>query len=321
MSTSLACPQCGSAVNTADGSPANHCPQCGTALSATTAPMAPMSSIPPPPVLSTAMPMANTGVVLQYGELQHAATYLGMARALRGIGIGNIVWGFILIIIAIVLSPAVQHSTGTNAKVLLVMSILYGVFAIIFIAEGIWLTASPSAAGLMTAAITMFVSAGLFVRGIVLLLALVFYGVALIKRHKKYGPLLAQRPAPEMLAQAKVLLDKLEKAKRKKAPELIEFSSSDAFARRLWRGLLQDNLIVLIALESRIIGRSIADVYFLPPSGLMIDIARKEFIGKWLKGTMYINDLKMNGTIPPECYERYQAWKAQATSLIVPPQA
>ena len=119
------------------------------------------------------------------------------------------------------------------------------------------------------------------------------------------------RPAPEMMKQAGLLLDKLRKATRKKSPELIEFSSSDALARKLWRGLLQEDMLVLIATEKRLFSFAIADIYFLAPYEITIESSRKELIGKWLKGTMQIHEQKIKGTIPPECLERFQTWQQQ----------
>jgi hypothetical protein len=255
------------------------------------------------------------GTTLPYGELQHAATYLGMARTLRGIGIGNIVWGAILLVISIVMSL----SGGTSKTEALVSCAIFLVFSLGFIAEGVWLIVAPSSTGLLVAAISMFLNALLFGRGILILILLIAYGVVLIQRYKKYGPLMAQPPASTSLAQAAELLDKLQKAKRQQSPDLIEFNVPRTLMRRLWRGLLQDNLIVLVALETRLFGRAIAEVYFLPPAEISIEVTRKEFMGKWLKGTLVIADQKPEkGTIPPECFERFQVWQQQYIVPSVP---
>lgn len=228
-----------------------------------------------------------------------------MARTLRGIGIGNILLGVIEGVIAgFILAGGIAPSS----QVMLIIGVVFGFFCLALIAEGIWLIAAPSAAGLLVAAISMFVAAVLFIRGILGLLILVFYGIELLKRHKKYGPLMEQRPDRLMMEQATVLLNKLQKSARKKAPDLIEFSSAEAFARHLWRGLLQENLIVLVRYDLRAFRRSIADVYFLSPGELNIDVSRKEVLGKWLKGTLTVQGQKFNGTIPPECYARYEQW-------------
>ncbi len=300
----LTCPHCLTLL----AQPAAACPHCGAAL-APAAPPAPL--VPPTPAVSGHAPL-----ILPYGELQHAATYLGIARSLRGVGIGQIVYGVIQLLVALFF--AIQFfsfgaAVSTVGPLLLIVAgLLASVIGVGFIAGGIWLITAPSARAMLMAAVGMFVSAGLFLlhgRVGLLIVILVVYGITLLKRYKKYGTIMEQRPTDIMLAQAGELLDTLRKAKRGKAPELIEFSTGDAFARRLWRGLLRDNLLVFVVLEARMIGYSIADVLFLPPAGLEIDVHRRAALSRWLKATFYVNDQKIKGTIPPECYERFLAWK------------
>ncbi|OPZ87162.1 MAG: hypothetical protein BWY76_00607 [bacterium ADurb.Bin429] len=189
---------------------------------------------------------------------------------------------------------------------------MLALFGLCFIIGGIWLIVAPSAQGILLAAISMFASAGLLLlngRIGILLVILIFYGIALVKWYKKYGTVMEHCPSAAMLAQAGELLDKLRKASRMKSTDIIEFSTGDAMACRIWRALLQNNLIVMIVLEARIIGYSIADVYFLPYTGLTIEIERQEILGKWLKATFYVNNQRVKGTILPECYERFEAWK------------
>lgn len=78
----ITCPQCGLAIN--HNEQASTCPHCGAALPISTI----NSTIPPPPVVAHTMVAS-----LPYGELQHAVTYLGMARTLQGIGLGVIFFG------------------------------------------------------------------------------------------------------------------------------------------------------------------------------------------------------------------------------------
>jgi hypothetical protein len=279
------------------------------------------SQPPPPTALVPPTPVPVTlaaGAQVPYSELEHAATYLMMIRKLRGIGIGNIIAGILIAFIALTVAMA-----STTPKELLTQRIAAGVSVVglFAVAEGIWFIAAPSVIALTFAAISMFLFAALSLLSgrIYLPFALGFYGYSLLVMHKKYGHAFAVQPAPQILDQGKQLLDLLRKAKRKKSPDLIEFSTFAAYSRRLWRGLLSDRLLVLVAFEGRMIGQSIADLYFLPPAGMTIDVTRKEALGSWLKGTFIVNDQKFTGTIPPECFERFETWQRQYALPPAPP--
>jgi len=284
------------------------CPQCGTAVPAA-ASIPPTPVLPPPPVAQTMQP----GDILPYSELQQAAIYCGMARTLRGIGIGNILWGIVIILFGVTNAMSALSGVSVTTTIGLVFGVAYIFFGVVFIAEGIWLIAAPSASGLLVAAFTMFVSCVLFIAGPLLIIVLVLFGLSLIRRYQKYGPLMAERPAPAMMAQAGELLNRLRKAARKRTLELIEFNSAGAFVRRMWRGLLQDNLVVLIAYEKRFFGMAIEDIYFLSPEEISIDVKGKVLIGKMLKGTLMVQGKQFTGTIPPVCYDRYEVWNRRYT--------
>ncbi|HEX2951360.1 MAG TPA: hypothetical protein VHV83_17585 [Armatimonadota bacterium] len=300
MPSQQTCPQCGAQIPIGAAGMSDRCPQCGTNI-----------SVPPAPVQQSVVPPTPVPVVMQqmsvpYGDLQQAATYLAMKRTLRGIGIGNIIWGIFLIAFGILYTTIIK-SSDVAAMVVIAIN---GLLGLVFIAEGIWLLAAPSANGLLVAAISMFAAGALSIPRILLVIILVLYGVSLLKRYKKYGPLMTVTPTPIMAEQAGALLSLLLKAKRAHSPNIIEFRGSDAFARHLWRGLLQDNMVIMIGFESRLFGQSIADIYFLPPTGLSIVTSKKALIGKLMKGTMAINnEITLSGTISPECVARYDAWK------------
>ncbi len=305
MTTTLHCARCGAPLDDATGQPA-ACPQCGTATTP------PVTILPPPPQLFTPQEPVEAMATLAYGELQHAAIYLGMARTLRGMGIGQLVTGVIWIALGVYFWFKSQGALTPSSSYNLGVSVIFLLTGLWLIGSGIWFVATSSETAMQVAGVSMIVIGGIFaLYSILVAIILIFYGIEVLRRRKRYGPLMTSKPSETMRQQAGVLLDTLLKAKRKKSPDIIEFSSSTATARRLWRGLLQDNLLVLIALDSRIIRRHIADVFFLPPSGLAIDISRREVWGTWLKGTFIVGEQKVTGTIPRECYERYQAWQAR----------
>jgi hypothetical protein len=266
-----------------------------------------MTSIPPTPVTAAVSP----GLVLPYGELQHAATYLAVVRMLRVIGIGNIVWGAVLMIIGLLSAiGSMTWLSGSDSSTVMLLAIgaVIGALGLAFIGEGVWLIAKPSANGLLVAAITMFVTGVVCLRGILALIVFIAYGLALLKRHKKYGPVMTHRPSEAMLRQAGELLDKLLKAARKKSPDIIEILTATVFMKRRWRGLLLDDLAILASHEARIFGYTIADIYFLPPNGFSIEITGKSLTRRWLKGVLVVDNTRHKGRMLAESYQRYQAW-------------
>lgn len=308
MPTTMSCPQCGSAVsNGSENAPAT-CPQCGTAMPVSATVIASPTILPPSSVMIPPTPISpvNPDTILPYGDLQQAAIYLGMERTLRGIGVGKIILGVILIIFSV---GGLIGLSISATSLDIVFHAIYAIFGLWFIVEGIWLLVAPSATGLLVAAISMFVAGLLFFRLIPALIILIGAGAALLNNYRKYGPVMARHPTPEMATMAGRLLDKLQKAKWQKSPDIIEFNSAVSSARRLWRGLLQENLVIMVVLEERFFGKSIADIYFLPPGELRIDVSRKEPVGKKLKGILHFNDVREDGTLPPECYQRFEEWK------------
>lgn len=286
------------------------CPDCA----AMSIPMPPL--IPPTPVLNpSAMP------ILVYGDLEHATTYLGVARTLRGIGIGQIIWGIFVLGLGLLFALALNDLDMT---VRLIVGTMYFAFGVAFITEGIWFVVAPSAAGLLVAAITMFVTALLFVLGmfsiigIATLIVLIVYGISLIRIYKKYGPLMAQRPNELMLTQAASLLDTLMKGKIKRVPELFEFCVTSFATRRYWRGLLLNNMAVFIALDARLIGRSIAEVFILSPAGIEIEVNFPKRIPRQVKGVLFLNDQHMTGSMPLVCYQRFLDWQSRRQPQIPP---
>jgi hypothetical protein len=122
------------------------------------------------------------GAALPYGELQHAATYLGMARTLRGIGIGNIIWGFLVIAIGVSNLTSGAGTAGFLLQFGAAVGIAYIVIGLAIVGEGVWFIAAPTGPSFLIAAITMFISCALMNGGPIIIVALIFYGISLIQR-------------------------------------------------------------------------------------------------------------------------------------------
>lgn len=181
------------------------------------------------------------------------------------------------------------------------------------IGTGIWVAASPSRTSLLFAAIALILVGCFTLLGsiltIVISITLIAYGVSLIHRYRIYGPSMDERPDESMLSEAKALLDRLQQAIREDSTDTLRFScNAENFVRRLWVGLLQDDMVVLIGYERRFLFHEIADVCFLSPAELSIDMTSREVIGRRLKGTLTVQEYTFKGIISPECYARYEAW-------------
>jgi hypothetical protein len=311
VTTSFTCAHCGAILDTAEGIP-TACSACGQ--NPVAAPPPPTAVVPPTPVpIAMAAPAQ-----VPYSGLEHAATYLAMVRRLRGIAIGDIVSAVIIFLVALSLFNE-AGSKPTEAGLYVALGIFECILSVYYLVLGIWMLTAPSAANLMVAAISSFVVGGLFTMlNLFAAAAMIFFGVRLLQMHKRYGNALGVKPDSALVPQANILLNALLKGKWKKDPVLIEFSTADAMIRRTWRGLMQDHLFVLIGFEQRAFGKPIADIYFLPPEGMQIEVTTKEALGSWLKATFFINTQKVTGTIPPECYDRFTAWQRQ---YALPPAA
>lgn len=306
MPSTYTCPQCRMTIVVPDGAtPA--CPNCSRD-NATLPPRLPNMSMPPPPPTSVAIQAAAQ---MTPGNMHHALNYMAMVQTLRGIGIGNIILGVILLGISLLM----QNAAGIETfPVFIIIGLSV---CVVLICEGIWLIAAPSSAGMLVAAISMFVVGILFLNGIVVLLILGFYGYSLIKRYMKHGDALNVIPSQELQKEAAGLLNMIRKANPKKTADLIEINTSEAFVNRKMRGILFKDSLILVALEARLFGTTPAEAYYLSPSAIRVDIEKKFAIGKGYKVNIFIDNQKIKGKISEDFYNRFSAW--QRASVVLPP--
>ncbi|MHB0939594.1 MAG: hypothetical protein ACYDCO_08390 [Armatimonadota bacterium] len=246
------------------------------------------SLIPPAPDASALVP----GIALPYGELQHAVTWLALVRTLHTAGIFNILQGIMLLsvpmlIFYFIMRIGVAFKPNLLPHSLLAMLFVIGLLGIILFVLGIVFLANQSPASLMLLAVSGHWD---------------FY-----RRYRQLGPYLIHAPRPAMLQEATELLQRISSGNIKAASDLIHFNSAGR-----WRGLLQDDLAILVRYPLHANRFSIEDVRFLSPAEFSLTPLKQTVavipFGRWLVVSCRIDDLQINGIISPEYFERYQAW-------------
>ena len=226
--------------------------------------------------------------------LQSAADYNRLKRELIPVGIVSIIFGLPPLILGILNLAPIQ--------------ILLGVFPIIM---GVWVIASPKPAGILAEGITLVI---LGVSNILLFLLnllggghpviLVIFGVGLIvlgircfTQLKSYWNKSVRKPSLEVRRRFDEIAKSIKKEKANKSTDTIQFK-----ARRLWKGKLYKDRAIFVG-GGRVLFAKKPDVDFVKSGG-------ETLIGKKLKVTFLIRDLEMCGTISPEFFQRFEAWKA-----------
>lgn|GEM_PF-2206720 len=248
------------------------------------------SLIPPAPDASALVP----GIALPYGELQHAVTYLALTRLLRITGIVNIIQGLALLSGPILVIWIIFTELHMGIYFRHILPLPYSLLIFVF--------------GLLS--FTDFILGFVFLitRSTTSLLLLAVSGKwHLYRRYRQLGPCLEHAPRPATLREASELLHRISSSKIKTTPDLIHFISAGN-----WRGLLGDDMAILVRYSSLGIRFSIDDIRFISPDEFSLTPMKRTIstlFSNWLSVSCRIDDLNMKGIISPACFERYQAWK------------
>lgn len=301
MSGTQDCPRCGATYFADDGTTWVLCVQCRKKFSISSHTTKKTATVLP----STPKSFPPLSVSPSHSGFSSALIYLAMRHVLHKLSINLFIWGIFYIVLSLGAGLIANNDKGSESPfILATISLLAAVTGIVLVSEAIWLTKDPSATGLQIAAITMMITTILITRHLF---------ASLLTRHTKYGQFMSHQPSPAELVEANAVLDTLLNGKLRNTPELIEFYSVSKICCILWRGLLLDDRIVLIAIEEYSFNRSIADIYMLTSANFSLHVFSPGFLGFGLNGACSFNTLKVNCTIPPECYQRYQEWKEQQT--------
>ena len=274
-------------------------------------------SIPPTPI-----PMENPGAGLPYGALEHAAAYLVVVQRLRHEGIGTF---FVAVLIGLIgyamfmicrdrisLSHAGQFIGGICFALSVISLLAASVITIIAPSRGVLLF-SGLAVIFAILAISLFIpfyfprmDYSEIMMWVIPMLNIIGGGVGRIISSFTNGALLDKPPLQLSQTLASNLLNRLRDASMKENPELIEVT---------WiitsRCLLLDDVAVLAQVSGGPF-RPIREIRFLPPSDLIIETEHKKCFGsRNVKCKYQIQGKSFSGSISPESFARYEAWKAR----------
>jgi hypothetical protein len=234
-------------------------------------------------------------------EVQKAANFRIVRRALRGAGIGSVIFG----IVAIALGIATLEDNGVNA-----ILALLGVFLLV---EGVWLLVSPSPAGMIVDGFSLIALGcwNIFVSvsnasaggggGFVILGPLqIIWGIQSFLRYRRFSLLPMARPDK---ATSEWLDSILKSAMSKEAgADVVSFQVRDKNYLRDWRGILLDEFGMFFAVKEQLItvaARSEANI--TPTSSPAPGMKAPVLIS--------LGGRNLEGLFDSMNWERFQRWK------------
>lgn len=238
----------------------------------------------------------------QFDELQRVSNYRLVRKTLRPAGIGSIVFG----LIAIATGFGQMHANPINA--------ILGLIGVFLLVEGIWITAAPTPAGMIVDGIALivlgawnvFITIANAASGggggpnffAVLGIWQIVWGCQGFGRHARLSKLPMNKPSEQTLKMIDGIVKDITRGKPKDVPDLIEFQIKN----QIWKGRLSQDSAILVQAAGQ-------DVVFARKAQFQIDQTGKVLIGKTLKASFRLRDKSQNGTISPENFEKYAAWK------------
>ncbi len=233
-------------------------------------------------------------------ELQNASEYWLMHRTLRPTGIGSIVFG----VIALFMGASSMGENSVNAALALI-----GVFLLV---EGIWILVAPSPGGMVADGIALILvgcwnvfvwvlSSGRSEFFIIMGIWQIVWGVERFSRYRRFSRVPLEKPSEQVMK----WLDENVKALGR-AHALPESDTLEFHAKARWRARLFEDAAL-----------------FVFGSGQDVILARKAHItfssngqptlnGKPLNATFGIGGRNLSGSILPEAFAKYGAWKGES---------
>jgi len=86
-------------------------------------------------------------------------------------------------------------------------------------------------------------------------------------------------------------------------PDIVKIHVDGFFGPEVWIGRLSQDHAVFME-------NSGIDVVFLKKSDVQFNKQRKSLVGNQLNASFRLGDRKVKGSISPESYQKYEAWKA-----------
>jgi hypothetical protein len=232
---------------------------------------------------------------LDWGRIQRVADHRMALKTIRGVAIGSVIWGGVVLTIAML--PPLDLFTAALGVVLL--------------ATGSWNLTRPKPVGIVLDGLTICL-VGVYNIGAAFVgdggtgwaklgVFQLIWGAQEIMRFGKFREALAFEPQDTELQALDESIRAINKGKPKESPDLIEFTMSGLQAK-LWRGRLMDDGAILVK-------RGTHEAVVVRRHELEIQPGNKVMIGKEIKATFAIDGKTHKGTILPQSLERFQQWK------------
>jgi hypothetical protein len=141
---------------------------------------------------------------------------------------------------------------------------------------------------------------------------IIAWGVSRFRSYRRLADALREKPQPEAMERLDQIVELIKKLKSKDAPEIIGFRMPLRFMRpqQDWKGQLGGNAAIFIDKRGH-------DIMVAHKDDVEIEVRGKVLIGKTLKVSVTVAQHRLDGTISPESYERYQEWKVREEDKAV----
>lgn len=141
---------------------------------------------------------------------------------------------------------------------------------------------------------------------------IIAWGVSRFISYRRFAEALREKPEPEAIARLDAIVEKIKKLKSKDAPEIIGFRVPQRFMKpqQDWKGQLGRDAAIFIDKRGH-------DIMVAHKDDVEIDVNGKVLLGKTLKVSVRVAEHRLDGTISPESYERYEEWKAREDDEVV----
>lgn len=233
--------------------------------------------------------------------------FRALAKHLRSAGVGSLIFG----VLAIGLGAGTRGASSINSVLILL--------GIVLIAEGIWVLAAPTPAGLIVDGIVLILlglwnimitginssrgtgGAGSF--GLIGILQ-IGWGIQSITQYRRYARLTGPKPAAEEMKAAEARLQSLAQGAAPGAPDVIGFRPVGTAKAAAWTARLLPGALLLIFANKAVGYSPKASTVLTPDASAAADGTRK--------AKLRLSDRTLKIRIGEDTIARFNAWKAGA---------
>lgn len=245
----------------------------------------------------------------QFDELQKVCNYRFIRKSLRPAGVWSILFGLVAVVMGF---------GGMNVAPLKAVLGLIGIFLLL---EGLWIVFDPRPGGLIADGFALIIL-GLW--NILITFASkehgggggedgprffailgfwqIIWGFQSFGRFVMVSRIPRIKPTDETIKAIDGMVKKILDAETMDAPDLIEFQVKALGGKQFWKARLAHDSAVFVRSGGD-------DVIFAGKDQVYMYIRDKALLGRNLNFRLAIAGRKMKGTIAPDLFDRYEAWK------------